>query len=231
MNLVWLQGQGTSFWPGSQRRADGVQARDEVGVVAHGLEDLRTHPGHDPHGGDDVGGIGDLDAEHRLLGLDRTHAEGDDVHRPAAHRPVVVADHLGLHLVRVAPVVGGAGVGLVDRADERALFDPGDVGGVGARPERVRLLLLVEADEGTGIDERVGEPPPLVVRPVTPVDALRLGELGDAGDPAEQALVIRGGVAQVVLGGSGCGHSRDHLFARVAASALRHDRGRLNGVC
>ena len=67
----------------------------------------------------------------------------------------------------------GPGVGLVDRADEGALLDPGHVGRVGARPEGVGPLLRVEPDQGAGVDELVGQPLPLVLGAVAPDDLRR----------------------------------------------------------
>ena len=132
-----------------QRRADRVQRRHEVGVrrpsrpaprvpirvmirieaTTYALSVIST-----PNIG--------------LSALERAHAERDHVHRPAAHAAAVQLGHPGLHLGRGHPVVGRAGVGLVDRADEGALLDPGHVGRVGAGPERVGLLLRVEPDQG-----------------------------------------------------------------------------------
>ena len=89
------------------------------------------------------------------------------------------------------PVVGGAGVGLLDGADEGAVLDPGHVGGVGGAVERVGLLLRVEPGEGAGLDELVGEGRPLLVRAGAPVHAVGLGQLGDFLDPGQQAGMRR----------------------------------------
>src|SRR3712207_8350610 len=43
----------------------------------------------DPHRDDDVLRVGELHAEHGVLGLDRPHAERDHVHRAAAHAAAV----------------------------------------------------------------------------------------------------------------------------------------------
>ena len=96
-----------------------------------------------------------------------------------------------LHLGRRHPVVGDAGVGLVDRADEGAVLDAGDVARVGGGVEGVRLLRVVQPGEGAGLDELGGEAVPLLVRAVTPHDALGGGQGGDLVDPGLQALVTR----------------------------------------
>ena len=50
-------------------------------------------------------------------------------------------------------------------ADEGAVLDPGDVGGVGgARRSELGFFVGVEAGEGAGLDELVGEPGPLLRR-------------------------------------------------------------------
>ncbi len=188
-----------------QRRADAVQGRHEHGVVAHRFEDVRTHPGHDLHGQHDVRAVGDLDAEHRALRGQRAHAERDHVHRAAAHAAAVQLGHDTLHVRRRHPVVRRPGILRIDRADERALLDPGHVGRVGPRPERVGLELVVEPDERAGGDESVGESLPLGVRAVDPDDPVGRGEFGYFTNPGEQALMGgRGAVQPEREGGRSC---------------------------
>ena len=112
------------------------------------VEGRRAHAGHDPHVDDDVGRVGDLDAECGDRRAERAHRERDDVHGPAAHGAAEEVGQGRLHLVGVAPVVGRAGVVRVARADEGAVLDAGDVAGVGAGEEAVRALLGREAGEG-----------------------------------------------------------------------------------
>ena len=77
-----------------ERHADRVEGGDVVGVdLLHLAEDLGAHAGHHAHAGDDVGGVGDLDAEHRPLGVEVAHDEGDDVHGPAPHAAPVEVGH------------------------------------------------------------------------------------------------------------------------------------------
>ena len=175
--------------PGLERRTDRVQAGDERGVRAHPVEHRGAHPGHDPHRGDDVGGVGHLHAEHRLGGVERAHAERDDVHGPATHAAVVQLGHPLLHLGRRQPVVGGAGVGRVGRADERALLDAGDIGRIGVRQERVGFLRRIKAYQRAGLDELVGQAAPLLLRPVTPDHPIGTGQVGHLAHPGEQRLV------------------------------------------
>ena len=110
------------------------------------------------------------------------------------------------HLGRVAPVVGRAGVGLVLGADEGAVFDPGDVGGVGEGEVGVRALGVGEALEGARVDQRLGEGVVLLGRAVAPVDGVGLGQVGDLPDPVEE-LCVRGRR----FGRDGLAHSRHFI--------------------
>ena len=123
--------------------AERVQGRDELAVAADALEGAVTDAGHDFHGLRDVRRVRELDAVAGQVGAERSHGEGDDVHRAALHAAVVEAPHGVAHLVGVLPVVGGAGVLLVLAADERVALDAGDVARVGAREVRVGAQLLV----------------------------------------------------------------------------------------
>ena len=58
--LSALHGHGTSSTPVGERHADRVHARDELAILAERVESALAHPGHDPHGHRDVGGIGEL---------------------------------------------------------------------------------------------------------------------------------------------------------------------------
>ena len=74
------------------------------------------------------------------------------------------------------------------------LLDPGDVGRVGARVERVGLLLRVEPDQGAGLDQLIGEAAPLLVGPVHPDDTVGGGQFRDLTDPGEQFRMGRRGL-------------------------------------
>ncbi len=193
-----------------ERRPDRVQARDEVGVeLFDPLEHVGAHPGHDPHRRDDVGRVGDLDAEHRGVGLEVTHHERDHVEGAAAHAAAVELGHQRLHLGRRHPVVRRAGVGLLDRADVGAVLDACDIAGVGGAPERVRLLDRVQLGQGTGSDELARERLPLRLGAVTPVDVVRLGEGSHLVDPGQQPNV------RCCLGGLERGSRRFSCHAKV----------------
>ena len=225
MYLVSLQGQATSCspgasgWPtecraGTSAPAGGVQ-------LLHPPQHVGAHAGHDAHRDGDVGGVGDLDAEHRLLGLEVAHHERDDVHRPAPHAALVELAHERLHLVRVHPVVGGPAVLLVDRADVGPVLDACDVDGVGGCVEGVRLDRGVQPREGAGRDQSFGELGPLLVGSRAPVDGVGLGHRGDFVDEVEDSL-MGGGCLR--LGGHPCfplAHSRWSPPLREGAAGRR----------
>ena len=67
------------------------------------------------------------------------------------------------------PVVGGAGVLLCLRADERTALDPGDVGGIGLGVEGVGALVGVEPDQRARVDQLAGDAVPLLLGAVAPL--------------------------------------------------------------
>ena len=156
MYLVSLHGHATSCRPGASGAPTECSALTHGSAVVDQLQRLGAHPGHDLHGGDDVFGVGDLDAELRILGVVGAHAERHDVHRPAAHAPGVQtrsgspSSAVGSIQLLVAPASGR-----IDRADEGAVLDPSDVGGVGRWPERVRLCR--QPGESSRRDKLVGQ--------------------------------------------------------------------------
>ena len=214
MYLVSLQGHLTSASPS----ASGCPTECTAGTKSASSSSIRSqhvgaHPGHHAHRGGDVGRVGDLDAEHRLLGLEVAHHERDDVHRAAGHAALVEAAHERLHLGRVHPVVGGPAVLLVDRADVGAVLDPRHVDRVGGGVERVRLDVRVELDERAGRDERLGQLGPLLVGAGAPVDAVRRGHRGDLVDEVEDALVGRRAARR--RGGSVLGGGHAWVLSRI----------------
>ena len=179
-----------------ERGAHRVQRRHEVAVLADQLERRPAHPGHDAHVDDDVRRVGDLDTELGDPRAQRAHRERHHVHRATAHRAGEQALEGVAHLHRVGPVVGGPRVLLVQRADEGPVLDPRDVGRVGAGKERVRALGVVQAYERAALDEQRGEPVPLLLRAVAPLDPVGLGQVGYLLHPLEQLLVARRWVVQ-----------------------------------
>ena len=184
-----VAGPGDVFDALGQRHADRVHAGDELAVGAEHVEGGLAHPGHDPHGDRDVGRVGQLDADFGDSEPSGPIEKGTTyIVRPtiaALEEAVQLLPHLG----RVAPVVGRAGVVLVLGADEGAVFDPGDVGGVGEGEVGVRPLGVGEALEGAGVDQGLGQGVVLLGGAVAPVDGVGLGQGGDLTDPGEQLWV------------------------------------------
>ena len=233
MYLVSLHGHATSAWPSVERGADRVQALDEAGVRAPRWRRSTGVPMRAMilHRDDDVGGVGDLDAEHRHVGLDVAHDERDDVHRATGHAAPVEVGHQ-------APSSRPATIQLFVKpasfsslgADEGAVLDARDVARVGGRVEASSASCRVEPGEGAGRRRAAS-----VSRshsssePSTQWIASRGGQRGDLVDPGLQACVTRArrvlrlrghggpsaGLAQLV------GHPRACL-ARPLVTVARH---------
>ena len=125
---------------------------DEFAVLAEGFEHLRAHAGHDAHVGDDVGRVGELDADLGDGRAERAHAVGDDVHS-AARAWSRRRGRLSVAFFRPGPsqlLVGPAS--LWCGADEGEVFDAGHVVGIGADEDAVGRLVGSEWDGGAGQD-------------------------------------------------------------------------------
>ncbi len=185
-----LQGQATSCWPGSSGAPTECRQGTNVAVVAEHLERAGAHAGHDAHGHGDVGGVGELHADVRDVRTEWAHGEGDDVHRAALHGALEQAVEVRAHLGGISPVVGGAGVDLLFRTDERPVLDAGHVARVRVRPVTVGPLCVTETGERAAVDELLAEPVVLVGGPVAPLDSIRSGQLGDLVDPGQEFRVL-----------------------------------------
>ena len=139
--VVGLHGHGTSRLARRERRADRVQAGTKSPSVAEHVERGAAHARHDPHVDDDVGRVGELDADLRDRRAERAHAERDHVHRAAAHRSRRTARAASPASRPGAPSCWSARRLLRLRADEGAVLDARDVAGIGAGPEAVRAQL------------------------------------------------------------------------------------------
>ena len=148
--LLLVAGPGHVRLAGRQRHAHRMHAGHELAVAEH-VEHLAAHAGHDAHVDGHVGRVGELDADMGDGRAERPHAEGDHVHGAAAHAAVEEIVQGLAHLLRVHPVVGRPGILLGATADEGAIFDAGDVAGIGAGQEAARALLGIEPDEGAAL--------------------------------------------------------------------------------
>ncbi len=205
--LLRVAGPGGVGIIGAERRADRVQAFHEFAVASHYVQDFLSDAGHDVHVGDDVGGIGDFDADLGDGRADRAHAVRDDVHGAAGHGAGVELVQDLPHLVGRLPVVGRAGILLVLGADEGAVLDAGDVGGIGAHENAVGALLGIHGDGGAGLDHQAAHLLVFVGGTVADVDLVGLAEFCDFLDPSGQRAVLNGATGgSDRLGNFGCGH-------------------------
>ena len=173
-----------------ERGTHGVERVDEVAVGTDLVQGFLAHAGHDAHGKHDVGGVSELNAELRLRIVDGAHAERHDVHRAALHGATEGLGHLSLHLGRVHPVIGRAGVLFLLRADEGAGLDAGDVRRVGAREEGVRTLLLIELNQSALLYELGREAVSLFLGAVHEDHALRLEKLDRLANPRDELFIL-----------------------------------------
>ena len=185
-----------------QRLADRVQAGDELALCAEHVQRALAHPRHHAHVDDDVGRVGQLDADVALVRAQRTHRERHDVHRAALHRTAKQLGEGGAHLRGVAPVVRRAGVLLALGADERAVLDARDIARVRAGEIAVGPLAVGQALEGPAVHEQLAERIGLLRGAVAPVDAVGLREHRRRRRPTRSGG--RGRCARVLRGRSGC---------------------------
>ena len=135
-----------------------------------------------------------------------SHAEGNDIHGASHHATVVQLCQDGFHLLGVHPVVGGAGVVLVDGADEGGILDASHVVGIGAGVDGTWLLVRIQSHEGAGLHEFLHEALVLLVGAVEEVDGAGIGQGCDLLHPLDDAGKLRNtprdgdGGGQTVLG-------------------------------
>ena len=177
--------------------ADGVDAGDEF-AVAEDVEDFGTDAGHHGHVDNNVGGVGDFNADLGDGRTDGAHGEGDDVHGTALHAAVIETEHGLFEFFGVDPVVGGTGGFLSFGSDEGTGFNAGNVGRIGAEQQAVRTLFGVEADCETAFDHLVAETIIFFFGTVTPVDRIRLADSGPLVDPCDQLLIIGRGSIELL---------------------------------
>ena len=160
------------------------------GIGADRVKDSLTDSGDDVHVADDIDGVGDFQAVLCKRGTDFAHGIGDDIHGLAL---VAAADDVveGLvALVRIHPVVQGAGLSFGRRADEGSVFHTSNVVRVGSVEIAVGKLFLVEFDELAGGDSLVLEGLDLLLGPVDPDNFVRLEEVDSVLYPVQNALVV-----------------------------------------
>ena len=119
---VRLARPGDVLLAGEERRANRVQAGNELAVRAEIVEHRLAHARHQAHVDHDIRGVGDFDADLANRRIERSHGEGNHVHRSSLHAAVEETKQGILHLRGLGPIVGRAGFIACLRADERAVL-------------------------------------------------------------------------------------------------------------
>ncbi len=216
---------GAAAWPcdvglsGTQRCADAVHARHKRPIAAEHLEYSLAHAGHDAHVGHHIGRVGQLDADMSDRGAERTHRERHDVQGAATHATIEQAMQGGAHFGRGHPIIGRAGVFLPGGTDESAVFDARHVRRVGASQIAVRTLVVVQSGHGAACHHLGAQAIVFSFGAVTPVDAVRLGQGRDFGDPVDQLLLLN--VRRDV---QCCNATHDGLVHKTTSNANERNR-------
>ena len=171
-----------------QRGPDGVQAGDEFALSAEGLDHPGTDARHNMHVADNVGAVGDLHANLRYRGTDRSHGKGDNVHRATDHALLVKAFHRPLEFSGIDPIICRTRFLFSRGSNIGALFGPGHIAGIGAKQVAVRTLL--ERDGHTARDHLAHQAIVFPLAPVTPMNDIRLAQARHFAHPAIELFVF-----------------------------------------
>ena len=169
----------------------GVHAEDHIAAVAERLEHLCADARHDRHVQHDIDRVGDLDAVLGKRGADHAHRVGDDVHRAASHGAAQNLVQLGLHLVRIHPVVRGAGLFAGPGADKCPALDTRHVVDVAAIEIAAGQFFFIEFDELAGFHGDLAQGFELGLRAVDPDDLFRGREFGSFLHQLQYGRVLR----------------------------------------
>ena len=199
--FFFVAGPGNVNFTGFQRGTDCVEAGNErtvavalrvaaaLGFVFEALENFSANLGHNAHVHDNVGAVGDFDADFGEGGIKRAHAEGDDVHGTTLHAAFEEAAESFLHLDGVCPVVGRAGVFFLFGADECPIFDASNVGRGGTSQEAAGAFFLIQFDKCALLDHHFAKFIIFFLRTVAPIDGVGRTKLGDFFDPLLSSFV------------------------------------------
>ena len=181
---------------------DRVQAADEGAVPADAFERAAAHARHQLHVEHDIGAVGDFDAAAGERRIERTHAIGDDVQRPALHASGEERVHLPVCCIGRQPVIVRTGIVLAAGADEGDMLDPGDVLGIRAVEYAAGEVFLVEWVEFLRCDQLPFEHVEFRIAAVAPVDRIGTRELGNVIHPGRHCAVHGSQIVHVLWGGS-----------------------------
>ena len=169
-----------------------MNAGNELAVRTENVKNRIADAGHDMHVDHNVSGVRDLNADLGDIGTDRSHGERDDIHGSAMHAAFVESRHLGFEFLGINPVICGACIFFLLGSNESTGFDTRHVGRIASEENAVGTQFAVQAGRKTGFDHFIAEPVILCVRTVTPVDGVRLAELGPLVDPCHHLRMVRG---------------------------------------
>ncbi len=156
-----------------------VQALHKTTFPFYASQRPGTHACHELHIGDDVGTVGDLHAATGIGRVDRTHAIGNDVHRPAFHCPFEQCIDFCVSLGRAHPVVVRAGVLRPLGADEGQVLDASNIRWVRQMQVAVPVFVLIERRHRAVGYHRVDQLLVFIVAAVTPVNLFGQRTRGD----------------------------------------------------
>ena len=183
--LLIIAGPARVFLTGLKRNADGVNGGNPHAALIDEVHGSSTHAGHDAHVDNDVGRVGDLNTELGDGATKGTHGEGNHVHGATLHGTRELLVQGGLHFLGVGPVVGRARILFLLTADEGTGLNTRNVGRLGASKEGVGALLLVELGEHATLDHLRGQAIPLFLGAVAELDGVRGGQRSDFSNPLD----------------------------------------------
>jgi len=183
--LLIVAGPARVFLTGLKRSADGVNGGNPHAALIDEVHGSSTHAGHDAHVDNDVGGVGDLNTELGDGATKGTHGEGNHVHGATLHGTRELLVQGGLHFLGVGPVVGRARILFLLTADEGTGLNTRNVGRLGASEEGVGALLLVELGEHATLDHLRGQAIPLFLGTVAELNGVRGGQRSDFSNPLD----------------------------------------------
>src|SRR5277367_6035156 len=125
-----------------------MQARHKIIRCAEAIESGLAHTRHDAHAGDDVGRIGDFDADFAVRRFFRSENVGDHVHGPALHCAIEQGADFIFSLLRRHPIIGRTGGVFGARADEGEVLRASDVVWIAAVKITARMGGFVQLDVG-----------------------------------------------------------------------------------
>ena len=179
----------------AHRRASGTPTECTHGTNAPSVPSTsytaRSHARHDAHADDDVGAVGDLDADVRDRTAERSHRERHDVHRASAHAAVEQARaacariFAGATQLFVGPASSSRSLQMNVRSSTRATSD----GSERARKLPGRLL-RIEPMQRSRCDHRVAQALVFGIAAVAPDDRAGLRQIARSRrtQPSRRAL-------------------------------------------